>query len=361
MAFGFLKNLFPKKSYLGVDIGTTSIKFVEVKKTDGQSELLNYGDLESYGHLERPNNAIQTSTLKMLDRETAELLKILLKNSEVKSTDVFASIPSFSSFVTLLEMPMMSEKDTSQAMQFQAKQYIPLPVSAVTIDWIKVGERQDAQGNLNQQILLVSVPNEQIEKYKNIFKNAGLNLAALEIEGLSSARSLTSGINKNAIIVDIGARSTSIFVAQNGFLKFSGQTDFAGGSLTQTLAAGLNIRVRRAEDLKKQKGLKGTGGEYELSTLMLPILDVIIREVRRAMNNYQQTSNGKIEQMIISGGGANLLGITNYFQEELGIPTMKANPFSQVKYSPELEPFVAELGPQFAVAIGLGMRTINLN
>lgn len=361
MAFRFLKNLFSEKSYLGVDIGTTSIKFVEVKKSNGEPELLNYGNLESNGHLERPNNAIQTSTLKMLDRETAELLKILLKNSDVKSTDVFASIPSFSSFATLLEMPVMSVKDTSQAMQFQAKQYIPLPVSAVTIDWIKVGERQDAQGNKNQQILLVSVPNEQIEKYKNIFKIAGLNLAALEIEGLSTARSLTYGMTKNILIVDIGARSTSIFIAQNGLLKFSGQTDFAGGSLTQTLAAGLNIRVRRAEDLKRQKGLRGTGGEYELSTLMLPVLDVIISEVRKEINNYEQTPGGKIEQVIISGGGANLLGIVNYFQEELGIPTAKANPFSQVKYSPKLELLVSELGPQFSVAIGLGMRINNLN
>ena len=356
MAFKFLEKIFPPKSFLGVDIGTTSIKVIELKKSDDVPELLNYGFLESYGHLERLNNAIQTSTLKMLDRETTELLKILLKNSGTRSTNAVASLPSFSSFTALLEVPLMTTKETSQVMQFQAKQYIPLPVSAVTIDWLKVGERQDAKGNINQQILLVSVPNEQIQKYKNIFKGAGLNLVALEIEGLSIARALTSGDEKTTLIIDIGARSTSFSIAQNGFLKFSGQTDFAGGSLTQTLASGLNIRVRRAEDLKKQRGIKGVGGEYELSTLMLPILDVIISEARRVRDNYERGHDNKVERVLLSGGGSNLMGIAGYIQGELGLPTEKANPFSGVKYNPELDPILSDLGSAFAVSIGLGMR-----
>lgn len=354
--FNLLKKIFPTKSYLGVDIGTTSIKLVELKKAQGLPELINYAFLESYGHLERLNNAIQTSALKMLDRETTELLKILLKRGEAKTRDAVASIPEFSAFITLLELPVMPEGETTKAMQFQAKQYIPLPISAVTIDWLKVGEKQDAKGNTIQQILLVSVPNEQIQKYKNIFRAAGLNLIALEVEGLSLARALTAGDDKTSLIIDIGSRSTCIAVAKNGLLKFSGQTDFAGGSLTQTISAGLNIRVRRAEDLKKQKGLKGTGGEYELSTLMLPILDVIISEARRVKNNFEKGYGERVERVILAGGGANLLGIAPYVQEQLGLPTTKANPFSKARYASEAEPFINELGPAFSVAMGLGIR-----
>ncbi|MBI4992505.1 MAG: type IV pilus assembly protein PilM [Candidatus Harrisonbacteria bacterium] len=356
MAIPFLKSLFPTKSFLGVDIGTTTIKIVELKRSQGLPELLNYGLLESYGHLERINNAIQTSTLKLADRETTEFLKILLKYGGFKSREAVASIPAFASFTAMMELPLMSEKETSQAMQFQAKQYIPLPVSSVTIDWIKVDERLDQKGNAFQKILLVSVPNEQIQKYKTIFDGAGLNLTTLEIEGLSSARSITNRSDKTSLIVDIGARSTGISVARNGLLKFSGQTDFAGGSLTQTLATGLNIRARRAEDLKKQRGLKGIGGEYELSTLMLPILDVIINEVRRVRDDYERGYTDKIQQVILSGGGANLLGVGEYFQGELGLPTMKAGPFSQVSYSSEIEPLISDLSSEFPVAIGLAMR-----
>ena len=329
---------------------------MELKKSGGAPELLNYGFLESYGHLERLNNAIQTSTLKMLDQETSELLKILLKNSEMKSRDAVASIPSFSAFITLLNLPLMPPKEIQQAMQFQAKQYIPLPISAVTIDWIKVGEKQDPSGYTTQQILLVSIPNEQIEKYKEIFSGAGLNLAAIEVEGLSVSRALAVQTEETVLIVDIGSRSTAISVAKNGLLRFSGQTDFAGGSLTQTLAAGLNIRVRRAEDLKKQRGLKGTGGEYELSTLMLPILDVIISEAKRVKENYEQGFGDQVKKVILAGSGANLLGIAEYVQDQIGLPARKANPFSRLSYDPKIEPLVSDLGPSFSVAIGLAMK-----
>ncbi len=357
--FSFFNKFTSPKNYLGIDIGTTSVKMVELHHADSILELVNYGFLESYGHLERLNNAIQTSTLKMMDQEIIELLKILVKNSGVKTAETVASLPAFSAFTTLLEIPMMSAEDMIKAIRFQAKQYIPLPISAVTIDWVKVGERTDAQGNAVQQILLVSVPNEQIQKYQTIFRGAGLNLVSLEIEGLSLARALTAGEKQTAMIIDIGSRSTSISVANGGHLKFVGQTDFAGGSLTQTISAGLNIRVRRAEDLKKLRGLKGAGGEYELSTLMLPILDVIISEAQRVRNNYEKGYNDKVEKVIVSGGSANMLGIIQYIQEQIGLPAVKANPFSRIRYPSAMEPLVGELGPEFAVAIGLGVKPLS--
>jgi len=358
MSFNFLESIFGSNSYLGVDIGTTSIKVIELVKTKGLPFLRNYGFLESYGHLERPNNAIQTSSLKMLENETVELLRMMVKHTKSSSKNAIASLPSFSAFTTLLEMPLMPDGDTSKIMGFQAKQYIPLPISSVTIDWLRVGEKKNENGERMQQILLVSVPNEIITKYKNIFKTAGLNLVALEIEGLSVARILTSGIAEDTLIVDIGSRSTSIYIAQDGNLKFSGQTDFAGGSLTQTISSGLNIRIRRAEDLKKMRGLTGTGGEYELSTLMMPILDVIINEVERVKNNFEKNYNEKISSVILSGGGANLLGIEKYFEGQMGLPVKRADPLSKISYPPEMEPIIKDLSPHLTVALGLGVKQV---
>lgn len=343
---------------MGVDIGTTSIKVAEIVKEKNQLILKSYGLLENYGHLDRPNSAIQTSALKMQDSETAELLRLAVKNSGAKTQKAVASLPPFSAFSTLLEMPSMTQTDTANAMAFQVKQYVPLPLNAVTVDWIKVAEKKNESGNSVQQIFLVSVPNEIIEKYRNIFKIAGLSLVALEVEGISLARVLTSGSPENVLIIDIGSRSTSISVAQNGFLKFSGQTDFAGGSLTQTISAGLNIKPRRAEDLKKRVGLTSSGGEYELSTLMMPMLDVIINEAKRAKSNFENGYKELVDKIILSGGGANLLGIQSYFEEQIGLPTKKAVPFVDINYPPEIEPVIKDLGPAFAVAIGLGIKEL---
>jgi type IV pilus assembly protein PilM len=204
----------------------------------------------------------------------------------------------------------------------------------------------------------VSLPNDQVQKYKRIFQLAGLNLTALEVEGFSLARALTRGDDEPVLIVDIGARSSTFLVAQNGLLKSMGQSDFAGGSLTQSLASGLGINVRRAEDLKKQKGLTGLGyaPEEELSTLLLPLLDVIISEVKRVKEGYESSYQQAVKKVILTGGGANLPGIEKYFSDQLGAVIVKANPFSQMQFSPKLEPLVSNIGPLLSVAVGLALK-----
>ena len=347
---------FKQKSFLGVDIGTNSIKMVEITNADKKPKLRNYGWLETYGYLERLNDAIQTSSLKILEKDAVKLLKFLISQLKPKTDRVVASLPSFAAFITLLELPMMPAEDTAKAVVFQARQYIPLPVSEVTIDWLKVGEREDEEGTKKQQILLISVPNERIKSYRSIFKAAGLKLVALEIESFSLARALVGSDPTPTIMADIGGRSTNIAIVDQGFWKYNGRTDFASGSLTQAIASSTNIDIRRAEELKKRRGLLGTGGEYELSTLMIPFLDVIIEEVRRVRDAYEKECQGKIERVILAGGGANLLGIEDYFTKRLELPTVKGAPFSKISYPQQLEPVVNELGTSLAVAIGLGIK-----
>ncbi|MBN2197892.1 type IV pilus assembly protein PilM [Candidatus Wolfebacteria bacterium] len=352
----FLKSFVGSRSYLGVDIGTASIKMVEISKRGSQPEIKNYGILESYGHLERANNAIQTSSLKIAEKETAEFLKFLINKMQTKSLDVIASIPAFSAFITLLEIPEMSEIDAAKVIPFQIRQHIPLPTSEVAIEWINAGKKEDKKGFVKQEILVISVPNEQIKRYKSIFKLAGLKLRALEIETLSLVRALISNDPTPTLLVDIGARSTNIAAIEGGFLKYNYQSDFAGSSLTQAISNGLNINIRRAEELKKQKGLLGLGGAYELSTLTIPFLDAIISEVRRVKDNYENNQKSKIERIILTGGGANLLGIEDYFEKQIELPIIIGNSFSKIKYPAKIDPFIKDLNSSFSVAIGLGIR-----
>jgi type IV pilus assembly protein PilM len=156
--------------------------------------------------------------------------------------------------------------------------------------------------------------------------------------------------------VDIGSRSTNILITDQGTLRVSSQTDFAGGTLTQAISNGLNIDVRRAEKLKKQRGLQGEGGERELSTLMHPYLDAIIGEVSKIKEKYEKTYNTKIERLILSGGTALLPGIEPYLKNQIPITIVRANPFSKIEYPPNLEPIIKDLGPILSVATGLGVR-----
>ncbi|MBI2012926.1 MAG: type IV pilus assembly protein PilM [Candidatus Colwellbacteria bacterium] len=356
--FNPARNFFREDSYLAVDIGTASVKIVELENSKGKPLLKNYALLETSGHLERLNDAIQTSSLKIVDKETVGLVKVLLKEMKTKARSVIASLPAFSAFTALLDIPVMSTKEISQALQYQAGNFVPLPLTEVTIDWLRVKEFEDEKGVKKQRLFLVAVPNEQIKRYQNIFRLAGLNLQVLEIETLSLARILTRDDPTTTLIVDIGARSTAIAIADGGFLKYSSQTDFAGGFLTQTITNGLGINIRRAEELKRRRGLLGTGGEYEISTLMIPYLDVILGEVRRVKNLYEKNYQEKVERIILAGGGANLLGLEKYVADEFKLPALKASPFSKVGYPPVMTPLVGSLGAPLAVSIGLGIRQI---
>ena len=345
-------------SYLGVDIGTTSIKVVEVKQGERLPQILNYAILESRSSLLRVNTALQTSALKLFEREIIDLLKATIAQMKPQTRETVASFPIFSAFTTILTFPEMSKSDLEKSIAFQAKQYIPVPISEVAIDWMKVGEYRDEKGFNYQQIFLISVPLEQIVRYKRIFKEAGLNLGTLEIENLSLTRALVGTDQTPTFIIDIGSRSTVVVIVDKGSVHFSGQSDFAGSSLTQSLSSSLNINPLRAEELKKERGIIGTGPNYELSTIMLPFVDAIINEVKRVEFNYKNQVPGArtIERAILSGGGANLLGIEKYVQERLGIPTVKAAPLLRFEYPSTIEPLAGELNPLLSVALGLTLR-----
>lgn len=352
----FKQSIFP--SYLGIDIGTASIKVVEVKPGKQLPEVVNYGFLEPSGYLARANQALQTSTLKLFEKEVVELLKLIIDKMQPKATEVLASLPVFSAFMITLDFPAMSPEELDKSMVFQAKQYVPLPISEVAIDWMKVGEFEDDQGFKHQQILLISVPQENIKKYQRIFKLAGLHLRALEIESLSLARIFGGVDHTPTVIIDIGSGSTNIAFLDGGQLKFNSQSDFAGVSLTRALATSLGINPLRAEELKKERGISSEGPDYELSTIMLPFLDAIINDVKKARYNYESQLRGtpKIERAILTGGGANLRGIDKYFGRELGLSVVKAAPFVGFEYPPAIEPLTPELNPTMSVALGLTKR-----
>ena len=197
---------------------------------------------------------MQTSGLKIFEEDAVALLKALVKQVAPTTKEAIASLPPFDVFMTLVDFPAMEAKDVAKALVYQAKQYVPMPLSEVALDWMKVADYQDEKGFAHQKILLISVPQEHIKKYQRIFQGAGLRLRALEIESLSIAR-IFAGDPTSTIVVDIGSRSTNIIFIQKGVLAWSAQSDIAASSLTQALATSLGINPMRAEELKKERGI----------------------------------------------------------------------------------------------------------
>ena len=352
--FSDIANFLKAGSVLGVDIGTTSVKMAEVSRKGENFKLLNYGLLETKNYLERPNQAIQTGSLEIVEKEAVNLLNMLLHEVKPKTKTALVSVPAFSSFVVPLEMPLMPAAETAKSIGFQAKQYIPLPESAVSVDWMKVDEFENDRGVKFQRLLLIGIPSSIIRKYKNIFKILGLRLIALELETFALTRVLDS--EKPTLIVDVGGEVTSIGIIENGFVKHSATSDYGGIHLTKSLSQGLGLSVVRAEELKRRRGLLGREGESELSTLILPFLDVIIQETRYARDFYEHRYGKKVERLTLLGGGANLLGIEKHFAGQMNLPIVEPNPLRGFEYAPDLEPVVKNLSTELPVAIGLAKR-----
>ncbi len=350
-------NFLKSGTVLGVDMGTVSIKIIELSERRNKFKLENYGILETKKYLDHPNQVIQTSSLKFVEDEVYNLTKILLKEMRPKTKLAIASVPTFNAFITFLDMPLFSKDETAKTIAFQAKQYIPLPASSVSVDWFKIEEYEDERGQKNQRVLLIGFPVEIIRKYKTIFGKLGLKLIALEIEGLALTRAF---FDKNddsiTMIVDIGAESTNMLVVEKGVMKYSGQTDYGGIFLTGALGRSLGISVSRAEELKKRRGLLASGGEYELSTLILPFLDVIIQEVKHAQGAFERRYGKKIQKLLLTGGGAKLLGIEEYFSTQIDLRITNSFMLTGIEHREELEPVSRNLNCELPVAIGLAKR-----
>lgn len=346
--------IFGQNEFLGIDIGTTSIKIVELKIRKERVELSNYGILEKYGHLERINDALQTMSFKLLEESTSLLLKELLSKTKIKTRDSYIALPSFTGFAVLVEFPIMTDKELSQAIKYQAGQYIPMTLQEMTLDW-QVEKRTEDR----IYVLLIAIPTDIIQRYAKTAELSKLNLKGLELENISLAHLFSKKENAPFVLVDIGGRASSISVIDDGTLMMSRNLDTAGGDITQVIATALGINPFRAEEIKKTYGLYiESKGELNIVSLVVPLLDVIKREIEKVINNYYLKTKKKAEKVILTGGGANLKGLDEYYSKQLLMPVILGNPFNLglISYNPKLAPILAEIGTNLATACAVALK-----
>jgi len=359
-------SLFKKKtkSKLGIDIGTSSIKVVQLSKEGGKFKLETYGELSFLGYLEKNKESFQTTSLKTLEIVTREMLKIVLSKAEASAKNIVLAVPVFSSFTSAIELPDMPEKELTRAIEFEARKYVPVPISEVSLDWkiIETGIIKDGATRRpfkGKRILLIAVPNEVINKYVGIADALGLKIDALELESSSLARSLVVDKKSSVCILDIGARATSFTIVDKGMVQISHSLDVAGGEMTKALARAMGVGIRRAEDIKLKHGLdhkENNEPKGELQDILQTSIDKIIDESERLINSYQAKTNRKIEQLILNGGSAKLTGFGGRVEKRLNMKAVIADPWSKIIYPAPLQPTLKKIGPGFSVAVGAAMR-----
>lgn len=351
-------NLLTKKSILGIDIGTGQIKIVELRKNKGRFDLKNYAVRNIAIDTEE---VIQTSSLNMLEGDVALKIKSLIKQAGITGKEAVMSISSFSVFSTLIEMPKMPEHELVKAIEFEARHYIPVPLKEVHLDWAIIGDKKsESVDDLKKrrvaekyEIILIALPNDLLKKYEEISLNIGVKLKVLELETSALTRSLVGGDPNPTLLVDLGKRSTTSSIVEQGIVLLSKNLDMGGNEISRGISRALNISFERAEAMKRNMGL---AGDSSLKNVISTTLDIIINEINQLLDIYFQKHQKKVEKIILAGGVSSLKGFEEYFQTKLNLPVEKGNPWRNVNYPKILEPTLMSLSPILSVAVGLASR-----
>ncbi len=347
---------FPK-SFLGIDIGTMNIRVVELGQRGKIKRLENYGEIQTASIQKAPFRVFEKNTLLLSNKEVAQAIRAIIREAGIRTKEVNFSIPDFSSFFTSFELPAMSEKELSQAIRYEARSFIPLPLSEITLDWSLIeGESANKTNNL-LKILVVAIPNEVINQYREIAFLANLEMRVLEAETFALARAAAENNKKTIVIVDIGARSTTINILDKGILKISHSFNISGNELTETIRRSLKINYENAEQLKKNFGLiEDIKPEQNVREILLPLIDSILNETKKVFQSFYQQENKEIEKVILAGGTALMAGLKEYFFKELKKETEIINPFLTLNFPPILTDTLKEMGPSYAIAVGLALK-----
>lgn len=344
---------FPPKSFLGIDIGSSSIKIVELSRAGKKIKLENYIEVEATEKM--PFLTYKEKKAVFSNKEISQTIRFILEESKIKTKKAIFTLPDYSTLFTWFDLPPMKKEEIPEAVKYQARQHIPFPLAEVVLDWqvIEGGKKEE-----KIKILLVVIPNEAVNQYSTIATLSQVQPHALEAEVFAFARSSVREKNKIIALIDIGARTTTCSIIDNGVLKRSYSFDTSGEALTEGIAKFLNIDYDKAEELKKSYGLlppaKDSG--VGVKEILLPLISIILQEIKRVLENFYQSETKPIQKVILGGGGGLLPGLKEYFQEELKKEVQIANPFSELLYPPILEKRLKEIGPFYAIAVGAALR-----
>jgi len=338
-----------KKSFLGVDIGSTSIKLVELNKEKGAPTLV------TYGYAERAISDIVKGDAQKILNKVAALLKRLYTDAGITSFQAVTALPNYSVFNSVITLPMMNKKELDSAVRWEAKKFVPMPINDVVLDWRIIDTIEVDKRRKNYRILLTAAAKNLVRRYVEIFKKADLELLSLETESFALSRALIGKSQATTMIIDTSAVTTDILIIEKGVPALNRSIDVGGITISRAIANSLNIDFKRAEQFKRDIGMSGSS---KIPKVIEGILKPVVDEMRYSLKLYQEQSGKAVEQVIFSGGSAYLPNLTEYFSKILNIRVIIGNPWARISYPEELKPALDEVAPRFAVAVGLALREI---
>lgn len=363
-----LKGMFSgahKGVTIGVDVGSSSIKIVEIEKVEERAVLRNYGEI-----FLGPRAGVSVGQATNLPPEKiAEAIRDLLREAGITARHTMMAIPFSASLLSVVELPDVGEKELANMVPIEARRYIPVPVSEVMLDWwvlpkLKSAETPQVAGGAETpiakvEVIIAAIHNEVIKKYETIERNAQLpgETSHFEIEIFSTMRAVVGRDLSAVLVIDIGAGSTKIAIVDGGVVRGSHIISAGGQDITLALSRSQNIPIPEAEDMKCRIGMLGEYEGRDVGAVADLILANMMSESVRFVESYEQKHHAKIEKVIVVGGGALLKGIDKVIAKSFPkLPVTIGDPFARVDSPAVLAKTIKELSPRFSVAVGVALK-----
>ena len=352
------------KGRLGIDVGSSAIKLVEISSAVQPLSLETYG-LASLGEEALSESRSLTAAIESIrqgggddagggktdnqgeiifkaglpsnsilgafsDREISQIIKELLIRSRAKARRVCFSLPAFTTFFTVIELPPMKEKEIHAAIPYEAAKYVPIPLDEVFLDWSIIspltssGQAPSKTGESEQavNVLMVAILKEAVAKYTKIAQLSNLEMGALEPESFSLARALVGESKDLSIIVDVGSSFTNIALMDRGSIRIVYNT--------------------------RKKNHQETGQLNE---------DAVVEGINSVLDSYRAKSHSVVSpKCILTGGRTQAPDFDKILKEKLNFEVLTLNSFEKINYLEGLEPALKEISSSFGVAVGLAMR-----
>lgn len=361
------------QSVLGVDIGTSAIKIVQIRNEQGSAILETYGEIALGTFAE----ATVGEAVHLPPDVLAKALKELMHAVGATTTVCGVAVSFASSLAKLIEIPAVDAKQMNTVIPIEARKYVPVPITEVQLDWFVVPETEQrlfegtahtddasAQPLTKRMVLIVAMHNQLLRTHAEVLTLAGLTPVFYEIEVFSNVRATIDRSLAPVAILDIGASTSKLYVVELGIILASHVMQKGGQDITRALASSTHMSIAKAEQLKRQAGISHDSKEGDIGNVSHAAtltMEQMLAEARRVLFGFQRRYNRVITKVVLTGGGALLHGLEEFARSQLELEVEMAQPFTQVQTPTFLDEVLKSTSPEFAVASGLALRALHEN
>ncbi len=342
-----------KKEVIGIDIGSSSVKLVQLKAQKGAYRLLNVGIMPL------PPEAIVDNTL-MDSASIVGAIRNLAASLGIKARDVACSISGNSVIIRKITLPTMTTEELEDQIVWEAEQYIPFDINDVNLDFQILSP--DSTDPTKMSVLLVASKKDLINDYVAVFNEAGLQLSVVDVASftIQNAFEINHDVDPDDVValINIGASVMNINIVKSGITLFTRDVQMGGNLYSEEIQKQMGLSSSEAESMKL---LANKAGNNTLLEVLDKVNETITQEIRRSLDFYNSTaSDERITRIFLSGGCSKVYNLLEVINEKLGVPVEMINPFARItcndkEFDPE---YLAEIAPLMAVTVGLAIRRV---